>query len=56
MLAHVTYIQKFIMADSEDEFMSIFECCKCRFCGKQPKTSSGLASGGRRPAGSIKHI
>ena len=24
MLAHLTYIQKFIMADSEDEFMPIF--------------------------------
>ena len=50
MFAQVAYILKFIMTDSEDELMLIF-CFKCRFCGKQPKTCAGRASGGRRPAG-----
>ena len=31
MLAHVTYIQKFIMADSEDEFMPIFVAASAAF-------------------------
>ena len=32
MLAQVTYIQKFIMADSEDEIMPIFEAMSQRIC------------------------
>ena len=31
MLAQVTYIQKFIMADSEDEFMLIFFAASAAF-------------------------
>ena len=31
MLAQVTYIQKFIMADSEDEFMPIFVAASASF-------------------------
>ena len=31
MLAQVTYIQKFIMADSEDEFMPIFVAASAAF-------------------------
>ena len=55
MLAQVTYIQRFIMADSEDEFMpscvaasaALWQCLR---------GSAGRASGRRRPAGNIKHI
>ena len=45
MLAQVTYIKRFFMADSEDEFMPIFVAA-----------NAGRASGRRRPAGNIKHI
>ena len=31
MLAQVTYIQKFIMADSEDEFMEMFVAASAAF-------------------------
>ena len=57
MLAQVTYIQRFIMADSEDEFMPIFVAASAAFVANNPEhLPAGRASGGRRPAGSIKHI
>ena len=52
MLALVTYIQKFIMADSEDEFMTIFVAASGAFVANNPKRQPA----GRRPTGSIKHI
>ena len=52
MLAQVTYIQKFIMADSEDEFLSIFIAGSAAFVANNPKHLPA----GRRPAGNIKHI
>ena len=58
MLAQVTYIPKFIMADSEDEFMLIFVAASAAFVANNPKhlPAGRRASGGRRPAGNIKHI
>ena len=52
MLAHVTYIQTFIMADSEDEFMPIFVAASAAFEANNPKHLPT----GRRAAGNIKHI
>ena len=52
MLAQVTYIQKFIMADSEDEFMPIFVAASAAFVANNPKHLPA----GRPPAGSIKYI
>ena len=37
MLAQVTYIQKFIMADSEDEFMPICFAVSTTFVANKPK-------------------
>ena len=37
MLAQVTYIPKFIMADSEDEFMPIFVTANAAFLANNPK-------------------
>ena len=37
MLAQVTYIPKFIMADSEDEFMPIFIAANAAFVANNPK-------------------
>ena len=51
-LAQVTYIPKFIMADSEDEFMPIFIAASAAFVANNPKHLPA----GRRPAGNIKHI
>ena len=52
MLAQVTYIQKFIMVDSEDEFMPICIAASAAFVANNPKHLPA----GRRPAGNIKHI
>ena len=58
MLTQVTYIQKFIMADSDDEFMPIFFAASAAFVAiiVSEDLPAGRASGGRRPAGNIKHI
>ena len=37
MLAQVTYIPKFIMADSEDEFMPIVAAASAAFVATNPK-------------------
>ena len=37
MLAQVTYIQQFIMADSEDEFMPIFVAASAAIVANKPK-------------------
>ena len=37
MLAQVTYIQNFIMADSEDEFMPTFVAASAAFVANNPK-------------------
>ena len=37
MLVQVTYIQKFIMADSEDEFMPIFVAASAAFVAMSQK-------------------
>ena len=52
MLAQVTYVQKFIMADSEDEIMPIVvAACKCRFCGNvSGELPAGRLVGVGRPA------
>ena len=42
MLAQVTYIQKFIMADSEDEFMPIFVAAIADFWAMAGLVSSRL--------------
>ena len=55
MLAQVTYIPNFIMADSEDEFMTICIAASAAFVANNP-SSAGRASGGRRPAGNIKYV
>ena len=52
MLAQVTYIPKFIMADSEDEFMLICVAASAAFVADNPKHLPA----GRRPAGNIKRI
>ena len=52
MLAQVTDIPKFIMADSEDEFMPIFIAASAAFVANNPKHLPA----GRRPAGNIKYI
>ena len=52
MLAEVTYIPKFIMAGSEDEFMPICIAASAGFVANNPKHLPA----GRRPAGNIKHI
>ena len=52
MLAQVTYVPKFIMTDSEDEFMPIFIAASAVFVAKKPKHLPA----GLRPAGNIKHI
>ena len=41
MLAQVTYIQKFIMADSEDEFMPIVFAANTAFVAMSHSYSSG---------------
>ena len=59
MLAQVNSIQKLIMADSEDEFMPIFVAASAAFVALSQKICRpgvGRASGGRRPAGNIKHF
>ena len=55
MLAQVTYIQKFIIADSEDEFMPIY-LLQVPLWWQCLRGSAGPASDRRRPAGNIKHI
>ena len=52
MLDQVTYIQKFITADSEDEFMPICVAASAAFVANNPKNRPA----GRRPAGNIKDI
>ena len=52
MLAQVTYIPKFIMADSEDEFMPIFIAASAAFVASNSKHLPA----GRRSAGNIKQI
>ena len=52
MLAQVTYIPKFIMADLDDEFMPIFIAGSAAFVANNPKHLPL----GRRPAGNIKYI
>ena len=52
MLAQMTYILKFIMADSEDEFMLSFVAASAAFVANNPKHLPA----GRRPPGNIKHI
>ena len=51
MLAQVTYIQKFIMADSEDEFMLISVAASAAFVAMSQRIyrpGVGLASAGRQ--------
>ena len=51
MLAQVTYIHKFIMADSEDEFMPIFVAASAAFvamCQRVCRPGVGRASAGRQ--------
>ena len=51
MLAQVTYIQRFIMADSEDEFMPIFVAACAVFVANNPKhLPAGRRVGVGRPA------
>ena len=52
MLPQVTYIQMFIMANSEDEFMPIVIAVSAAFVANNPKHLPA----GRRPAGNIKYI
>ena len=50
MLAQVTYIQQFIMADSEDEFMPIFVAASVAFVAMSQRICRpgvGCASAGR---------
>ena len=49
MLAQVTYIQKFIIADSEDEFMPIY-LLQVPLWWQCLRGSAGPASDRRRPA------
>ena len=57
MFAQVTYIQKFTTADSEDEFLPICIAASAAFVANHSKhLPAGRASGGRQPAGNIKHI
>ena len=51
MLAQVTYIQKRIMVDSEDEFMPII-AASAVLLANNPKHMPA----GRRPAGNITYI
>ena len=53
MLAQVTYIQKFIMADSEDEFSCRLLLLQVSLLLQCLRGSAGRASGRRRPAGNI---
>ena len=55
MLAQVTYIQKFIMADSEDNFMPICVVASTAFVAMSQRICRPDV-GGRWPAGNIKHI
>ena len=65
MLAQVTYIQKFIMADSEDEFMPIFVAASVAFVAMSQRICRpdvGCASAGRQyqtylvqPADVVRH-
>ena len=51
MLAQMTYIQKFIMADSEDEFMPIFVAASAAFVAMSQRICRlgvGRASAGRQ--------
>ena len=51
MLAQVTYIQRFIMADSEDKFMPIFVAASAAFVAKSQRfcrPGDGRASAGRQ--------
>ena len=51
MLAQVTYIPKFIMADSEDEFMLIYVAASAAFVANNPKhLPAGRRAGVGRPA------
>ena len=51
MLAHVTYIPKFIMADSEDEFMLFFVAASAAFVANNLKhLPGGRRAGVGRPA------
>ena len=57
MLAQVNYITKFIMSDSEDEFMPIFVAASAAFVANNPKfLPAGRRAGVGQPAGNIKHI
>ena len=49
MLAQVTYIPKFIIVDSEDEFMPMFIAASAAFVANNPNHLPA----GRRPAGTI---
>ena len=51
MLAQVTYIPKFIMTDSEDEFMPIVVAASAAFVANNPKhLPAGRRVGVGRPA------
>ena len=51
VLAQVTYIQKFIMADSEDEFIPIFVAASAAFMANNPQhLLTGRRTGVGRPA------
>ena len=51
MLAQVTYIQTFIMSDSEDEFMPILVAASVGFVANNPKhLPAGRRAGVGRPA------
>ena len=51
MLAQVSYIQMFIMADSEDEFMPIFVAASTAFVANNKKhLPAGRRAGVGRPA------
>ena len=51
MLSQVTYIPKFIMADSEYEFMPIFIAASAAFVANNPKhLPAGRRAGVGRPA------
>ena len=51
MPAHLTYIQQFIMADSENEFMPIFVAASAAFvANKQKHLPTGRRAGVGRPA------
>ena len=57
MLAQVTYIPKFIMADSEDESMPICIAASAAFVANNPThLPIGRRVGFGRPAGNIKNI